>query len=337
MSDLYTRLNRKTTRKIRTVQPKKAIIKTDTSHFEKISTDTVETIISNTRKIKENQIQDWIDQSNPSPFEILRRISEISLPHHNILSKIIPELEGILLNPQPPTEINNSRSKMARKHFLSSSLSSSSINSSQLNNQNQELNDNYNFISDLDNLKIKKNNPNLLFDKNNQEIEIQQLLNHDSYTNPYELSNSKEMKAKLSDLLIESHDYRILIMDKTEKIKELKKILEAKKEEKIKLQQKYEDFQYLLDHEKFGCYEILRKEKEEQEELQNLSKKEKQKLKMQAEYSHIYGENRRLRDDIQKLIKDINENHKFQISFAHNSAIQNIKEEEKKKEEEQKE
>ena len=129
MSDFFNKLNRKTPRRVRTIQPKMTVPKTDTTQFEKIyiGSNRVETILSNTRKIKENEIQEWINQSKPGPFEILKRISEISLPHHNLLSKIIPDLEDIITKPHPPTDSNFSKAK-TKKHFLSSSSSSSSLN-----------------------------------------------------------------------------------------------------------------------------------------------------------------------------------------------------------------
>lgn len=341
MSDLFSSLNRKSARKIRTVQPKKVISKPDTTHLEKISTEHVDTIISNTRRIKENEIQEWINQTDPGPFDILKRISEISLPHHNLLSKIIPELEEILSKPQPPTEINTSRSK---KHFLSSSSSASSMNSQKVDsNEDSQIkifnaNSNFNLNPDTANfynIPNLKNNENLFIDYEEEQVDIQKLLDYDPYANSYAISNSHQMKAKLSSILIESHDCHISIMDKKEKIKELKKLLEQKKEEKNKLQLEFKDLQYLLNHEKFGNYEVLKKEKEEEEEFKNLDKNEKRRLKRQEQYSQIYGESRRLRDDIHKLTNDLNENHKFQLSFAHENALKQIEEKNKLKEEEE--
>lgn len=80
---------------------------------------------------------------------------------------------------------------------------------------------------------------------------------------------------------------------------------------------------------------MLKKEKEEEEEFKNLDKNEKRRLKRQEQYSQIYGESRRLRDDIHKLTNDLNENHKFQLSFAHENALKQIEEKNKLKEEEE--
>ncbi|OHT04275.1 hypothetical protein TRFO_28261 [Tritrichomonas foetus] len=78
--------------------------KSDTTHLEKITTGAhlAESITSTTRKIREDEVQQWIDENDPSPIEILKRIAEVSLPHHNALMKIANELEEIASTPVPP-------------------------------------------------------------------------------------------------------------------------------------------------------------------------------------------------------------------------------------------
>lgn len=302
------------------VQPKTITSKAGTTHYD-ISTKSVETIISNTRKVQENQIQKWIDEVNPGPFEILKRISEISSPHHSILSKIIPELENIVTSPQYLSELNN----IGSIHYKDQSSSSINSDSSENNNLNPSK-DGLQYIN-----SSIKNNQSLQFTKDDKESDIQQILNYDPYLNPYSLSKSNQKKSQLHDILIETHDYSNSIIDKKEKIKELQKLLELKKKEKKQFEQKYENLQCLIKNEDFGAYEVMKKEKEELENIKNHDKNIKKKQKKQAEYSQIYGENRRLRDSIRQMTKDINENHQFQLSFAHDISMKKIEMESIKK------
>ena len=330
MTDFYIKFNRKSPRRIRTVQPKKAIPNTNTSQFEKIKIDSngVETVISKTIKIKEKEIQEWINQYNPGPFAILKRISEISLPHHNLLSKIIPELEDLVLKPYPPSDIKANEIN-SNNYFLSSSSSTSDTPSEF--DMIFSSNPNLNFTSKAIHFYNFSNThqlQNSSSSKESEQIDIQQYLNYDPYTKPYALLNSRQIKEQLTQILIESHDYQIDIMNKKEKIKELTKELEEKKKEKEKLEKTYQDYQYLLKNEEFGIYEVLTKEKEEREELLNHNKNEKNELKQQNEYSQIYGESRHIREDIQRLTKQLNESRKVQLSIAHDFAMKKYSEEE---------
>lgn len=64
--------------------------------FEQISSSTsIESILSTSRKMKEVDMQYWIDAQEPSPLEILEKIAEDSSAHTNIMKKIIYELENL--------------------------------------------------------------------------------------------------------------------------------------------------------------------------------------------------------------------------------------------------
>ena len=67
----------------------------DTTSFRMVDEHlhSVETIINTGRKTKAQQIQAWIDEFNPPPIEVLRKIAQVSQPHQHLLNLICDELE----------------------------------------------------------------------------------------------------------------------------------------------------------------------------------------------------------------------------------------------------
>lgn len=84
---------------------------TDTTAFRSIDdkTQTVEYVINSGRKTKAAQVQNWIDEFQPSPIEILRKIAEVSQPHQKLLTLICNELEKFPPDKlkDPISELNN--------------------------------------------------------------------------------------------------------------------------------------------------------------------------------------------------------------------------------------
>ena len=68
--------------------------------------DNAEDVISATRRRNVEMVQRWIDENDPSPFEILRKIASVSQPHRKLLTTISEELEKIILRPRPPPTTN---------------------------------------------------------------------------------------------------------------------------------------------------------------------------------------------------------------------------------------
>lgn len=75
-------------------------LKTSRPHFNpknfkqvESSTINVETVIMTSRKDKEHQVQDFIDQFRPPPIQILQKIAQVSQSHRSILNRIIDELK----------------------------------------------------------------------------------------------------------------------------------------------------------------------------------------------------------------------------------------------------
>ncbi|OHT07180.1 hypothetical protein TRFO_01314 [Tritrichomonas foetus] len=68
---------------------------TDTTSFRAVDekTHSVESVINSGRKSKAAQVQAWIDEFNPSPIEVLRKIAQVSQPHQHLLNLICDELE----------------------------------------------------------------------------------------------------------------------------------------------------------------------------------------------------------------------------------------------------
>jgi hypothetical protein len=48
-------------------------------------------------------LRKWINQDDPTPFDILRAIAQISPIHQNILTRIADELESVMSIPHPPS------------------------------------------------------------------------------------------------------------------------------------------------------------------------------------------------------------------------------------------
>ena len=69
---------------------------TNTSVFRKVenSTINVENVLLSSRKKKEEQVQQFIDDFNPKPMQVLQKIAQVSEMHKSILSMIMQELKA---------------------------------------------------------------------------------------------------------------------------------------------------------------------------------------------------------------------------------------------------
>ena len=68
--------------------------------------ENAEDVILTTRRNNVDLVQRWIDENDPSPFDILRKIASVSQPHRKLLTTIAEELEKIVLKPRPPSVVN---------------------------------------------------------------------------------------------------------------------------------------------------------------------------------------------------------------------------------------
>ena len=124
--NFYERFNRTPKVRVRTgkgVEPKMKIPKSDLDNLEKIISGTkiAKSIIEQRKERREDEMQEWINQNSPSPFEILRKVAEECRSLHNILNKIVDELEAISKNPLPPKQ-SSDREKRAIKNQLADIL-----------------------------------------------------------------------------------------------------------------------------------------------------------------------------------------------------------------------
>lgn len=303
IDDLYVRLNQKnrtTKRTSRTQQqPKMHLPQTNLSHNEnqsiKIDSQTVESVISSTRKIRENEIQQWIDQEHPGPIEVLKRISEVSIPHHSVLTKIISELENIISNPLPPSEMYRHKKTDARK---CDEATPANFHQSEPNPKPQ------------------------VYDENSSNIE--QFINYDSYADSYSFRNSRKMKSRLADLLIDLHDCQNAVSYKKERIVQLREELNEQIRQRDQFKSEFNSLQRLISTEKFGQYSAFKTSEEESQEFHNLRVDNRKTLKKQSEYSQLWGESRQLREDISKIRNQISENRKIQNAIIHEMAIKRL-------------
>lgn len=68
---------------------------TDAKEFTSIKNKTisVENIVQRNLRSKEDDLQIWIEETNPDPFEVLQKIADISRIHKNLLEYIIEQLK----------------------------------------------------------------------------------------------------------------------------------------------------------------------------------------------------------------------------------------------------
>lgn len=69
---------------------------TDTATFRSVGdkTQTVDSLMKSVRRDKTSRVQQWINENDPKPLEILRHIAEESQPHKRILTLICDQLEA---------------------------------------------------------------------------------------------------------------------------------------------------------------------------------------------------------------------------------------------------
>lgn len=121
--EIYSDLNRPSTIKVRkaTERTVKSMrlnppATSDTMPFSNIlqKTPNVDQIINSNRRTNTDIVQRWIDEFNPGPFDIMRKIANISQPHQKILTYIADELQKLVLKPRPPSAVNKRRTELSK-------------------------------------------------------------------------------------------------------------------------------------------------------------------------------------------------------------------------------
>lgn len=118
-------LNRPSTIKVRKATertPKSARVNpppernSDLPQFSNIiqKTSNVDHIINSNRRTNADIVQRWIEEFNPGPFDIMRKIANISQPHRKLLTVITDELQKVVLKPRPPSSVNKRQTELSR-------------------------------------------------------------------------------------------------------------------------------------------------------------------------------------------------------------------------------
>lgn len=77
----------------------------------------VEDLMKSSRRANVDSVREWIYESQRGPFEILRKIAEVSPIHRKILTLICDDLERLMLKPQPPRGPRSARRSVSKSPF----------------------------------------------------------------------------------------------------------------------------------------------------------------------------------------------------------------------------